>query len=174
MQTEPSSRPPSTEAVSELEKILNLAETLQESADRLESRIGLNKTISSALILAGFAMAAVSWLTLEDTRRHIYPIASVIIAMLLAVSTQSAIARLSKRKDRDQRALLRLVELLRETESIISEVNGWSPLERAQFQIRISRFDIGESAPSNSGGNSPQARTVGFSHSIEPREIPER
>jgi hypothetical protein len=44
---------------------------------------------------------------------------------------------------RDRRALHSIVDMLREVENSTNSSGGMSTLERAEFRIRLARFDIG-------------------------------
>ncbi len=52
-------------------------------------------------------------------------------------------ARIRRQVVRERRALHSIVSMLRDLEKGIAEKNNLSTLERAEFRIRLSRFDIG-------------------------------
>lgn len=123
-----------------VEKLLVAAESLQERVDRSEFRLDFVNTAlgSSFFILAGVLLylvlkySNVSWLAVG------LPIA---LSWLLVFGTM--VRRGKIRLQRDKRALDEIVKLLRETEQVISIQEMWSPFERAQLRIRLSRFDAG-------------------------------
>lgn len=49
--------------------------------------------------------------------------------------------RYRSRMERERRALYEVVGLVREVEQAQSIDEDWSPLQRAEFRIRLSRFD---------------------------------
>jgi hypothetical protein len=68
---------------------------------------------------------------------------STAIATLLNILALEWSVRMTRRRSfPDRTALQRLLELIRETESATAKSQGWSALERAQFQIRLSRLAI--------------------------------
>jgi len=48
----------------------------------------------------------------------------------------------------DKSALSEVLQLLRETSNVIAEQEKWSVLSRAEFRIRLSRFNLEEKSKS--------------------------
>lgn len=127
----------------ELEKMLALAETLQTQCDRLSIRIeGLSFCSIALLFLSlGFGLYLVLSLRRFET---VYALASLLLTAIAGLGYIQTGAK--RRLSRDRRALLSIVDLLRETEAAFMYQGLLSTFEIAQFRIRMSRFDIG--APS--------------------------
>jgi hypothetical protein len=127
----------------EAEKLLRMAEELNENCERQERR----------LYMYGFSVvsAIVAIISVLFTFREMFNNqgnASLIVLILFYTVAMLAagtflVMRVLKRRRRDQRALYEIVDMLRELEHSMMEREQVSQLERAEFRIRLSRFDIG-------------------------------
>jgi hypothetical protein len=63
--------------------------------------------------------------------------------VLCAVYVYYMRGKMDRQLARERRALHRIVDLLRDVEKGIVEKNNLSTMERTEFRIRLSRFDIG-------------------------------
>jgi hypothetical protein len=98
-------------------------------------------------ILAGaiFAIGAIAVTVL-----HKYGYASqfavaggaLLYVAIIELYTRPNLRKLQRLQRRDRRALSDLLSLLREVEPSLMKDEEWSPLDRAQFKIRLARFDI--------------------------------
>ena len=132
------------EKIDEIEKLLSLAEELKDRYDNLIQRIIFHRTIQSIMAVLGVA-ALLSLYLLKNTLDK--PFATVVFYFLIIFSIsefvltlyfESLIRRLKRQTYPDLKAISEIVALLREIEG----TEDWSALERAQFRIRLSRFDI--------------------------------
>jgi len=134
----------------EFEKTLSLAEELQENCERYSNKISVFRIVEFITI---FSVIAIILLFLREdvfNSRNIYDLlywlASFLVMLVLLISTTEYIMVRSyiKKRRRDSRALYEIVGLLRELGEFQREKEGWSELDRAQYRIRLSRFDIGD------------------------------
>lgn len=137
----------SRQAVSDLERILVLAEDIHEKCARCSQRVERYRGAQMFFILSFFAgivgfIIGSSTFGLTDTFKFILTALSL-IALMGWIVLADLIRNVRHRTTPDLIALARLVELLRETESALGEAENWSTLDRAQFRIRLSRFGIG-------------------------------
>lgn len=135
-----------SERISDLERILALAEDLQDKSRFYSQRIEMYR--AAQIILGGGGIFLLSWLTVRGALNplgtsQLYLIMIMISLFAYAVALEYLIRKLKRRTLPDRLALAELVELLRETESALGERENWSTLDRAQFRIRLSRFGIG-------------------------------
>jgi formate hydrogenlyase subunit 3/multisubunit Na+/H+ antiporter MnhD subunit len=136
----------------DLEGLLKLAEELQEKYEYASRRISwgrLGQVGSTVLVFfASTWFVYKSSLTQGSLNGNFLFIVSIIVFSIAIVGNillyEFSIIQPAKRRiKRDVRALAEVVELLRETESVITKAEDWSALERAEFRIRLSRFGIG-------------------------------
>ena len=133
----------SARSSAEMEKLLAVAEDLQSKVDVAYGSI-LRLRIFLFVFVGALIVAAI-YISLVSTEIDPKGLLFAIVAGLLVVPVSEIgyVAPWKKRIRRDQRAMLGIVELLRETEGSVAVKNNWSALERAQFRIRLSRFEIG-------------------------------
>ncbi len=138
------SAPPLNEAKSavqeRVEQLLATAEAHQDQCDRREFRIDFINTAggASVVMMIGFNV----WLVATTSRWSWAALGiSFVLGWALIFGTTLRASRIKLR--RNQRTLGEIVKLLRETEEIMSIQEMWSPFERAQIRIRLSRFDSG-------------------------------
>jgi hypothetical protein len=127
----------------EAEKLLKMAEELNENCEQVERRLYVyGFTIVSAI----FAIVSVLFTFWEVFNNPGYAFLIVLVlfyTFMLVAAGSFLVMRVLKRRRRDQRALYEIVDMLRELEHSMMERENISPLERAEFRIRLSRFDIG-------------------------------
>lgn len=70
----------------------------------------------------------------------VYALFQILMSML---SGRVPTAELRANLRRDDRALLELVAILRESQGSLAEKEHWSTLQQAEFRVRLTRFDIG-------------------------------
>jgi Flp pilus assembly protein TadB len=128
----------------ELNDLLELAERIQasyEGASRMETLLRLLEAVL-VVVAAGALVFAVDSSELLGVGTGV---ALASIAYVLALDTLF-VQRYRRRTRRDRHALLEVLDLLRELEGV-SLVDTWTPLQRAEFKIRLSRFEIEEPEP---------------------------
>jgi hypothetical protein len=129
--------------VKELTDLLELAERIQasyETAARRESTLRLLQLIAASLGLA-------SLLLIPSVRNEIIPLIGVVAGVLLGLSAAlqiTVVQRVRRARRRDRYALIQILDLLRELEHVTAIDDHWTPLQRAEFRIRLSRFEIEE------------------------------
>ncbi len=131
------------------DKLLRLAEGLQEKCEQYEEKRDQQFALQGIIILfftiplvyLGFSMSrpgeengvANVWFWLAVTAFYLYGVRCLIHMRL---QFNGLIAR-------ERRAFHSVVDMLRDLEKGISGQDILSTLERAEFRIRLSRFDIG-------------------------------
>lgn len=134
------------ETLSDFEKLLNLAEELKSRCDSIKQQISIFwfYQIASAVFLAGVSLAilldvlAKDPLTMSLIWRLTVTVGFTILVCIVILCAVKA-RQLRQLLEPERKALTEVIGLLREVESVESK----SPLERAYFRIRLSRFDIG-------------------------------
>lgn len=132
----------------DLQSLLKLAEDLKDKIEKPESKIRTTRL---------FQIWYVSFLTLFvilrifDSHNFTFTSYSSIFSTLVALLSFAwiLISEYSIRKIRhqvlpDKLALKEVLQLLREVHGTIAEREDWSILKRAEFRIRLSRFDLSE------------------------------
>jgi hypothetical protein len=136
------SMPDGSAAFAELQKelgqMLETAEGLQEKCDRLTTRVEFVNTVSALLFTLSLG-AALYWLL---TDRRVYAMMSGFGFLAVLIVFARVVSDPKRRLERDRRALLSIVALLRETEGAAAMQGLWTPFQLAQFRIRLARFDI--------------------------------
>lgn len=131
----------------DLEKLLAFAEKLQanyeESRER-GTRFRLTAFMFATMLLAGSILYIVtSDVSNFRSLAESIGFAGVLLASVMFVFGIVLAEPYLARSRREQRALNEVIQLIRETESAIATKGQSSALQRAQFRIRLSRFDIG-------------------------------
>jgi hypothetical protein len=134
---------PGTDLGDEMRRLLSLAETIQVSLDAASRRVAYWRTIQAAAVLVAVATAGVGLATSSSSSLRVsLLIAAVTVGATYAGMVNRLVQRAVMQADRDRRALSQVVDLLRETEGSFAKKEHWSTLERAEFRIRLSRFDV--------------------------------
>lgn len=152
----------------DLESFLKLAEELKEKVDsfNLEIKMYRRRIFFSYLILVvilfgspfvGYTaysqfieyssqLSDVSYNILLYSWKlfFIILISSIFFSVLWNLSGNKKISDLEERIGSDKLALREVLQLLREVHSTIADREDWSILKRAEFRIRLSRFDLSE------------------------------
>lgn len=145
----------------DLDNLLKLAEELKEKIDNTE--ITINEIRKKFLVL--FAISLVVGITyilfLNEIKNYlihglndtiIYTLNTFILLLVFLVPIYYTFQRINyfrKKSHPDRVALVEVLQLLRETSNIIAEQEDWSVLSRAEFRIRLSRFNLEEKSPFN-------------------------
>jgi len=131
--------------LAELGDLLELAERVEASYESSLRRETLWRLVEAILFLG--ALSAVFYAVFSAT----IPAAWVTIAVLLVAYglaiDRVLVRRIRHRSRSDRNALREVLLLLHELEGIAATEEGWTPLQRAEFRIRLSRFDLEESSP---------------------------
>lgn len=126
----------------ELTDLLDVAERIQASYESATRREGLWR------LLEGMAFAAASALLLFGilSSGPTLPIAVGTVGIVVYVFFADAVVvqRIRRRSKRDRRALREVLDLVREVGGFAAVDEDWTPLQRAEFKIRLSRFEIEE------------------------------
>jgi hypothetical protein len=123
-------------AKDELRRLLDLAEEVQERYELIQRRILAMRAVQlSVFVVTAVALYFSRAAGLTDAS-WIVPIGFTYLAGIELIIRR----RLEQRLRRELRAMQEVVELLRETER--SQARGMNALDRAEFRIRLSRFDV--------------------------------
>ena len=129
----------------------NLAELgdLLELAERVEASYesSLRRGILLRLIEAIFFLGAIGMFLYAAFTATI-PVAwfasgSILLVYVVAVD-RVLVQRIRRRSRSDRNALRDVLLLLHEVEGVAATEESWTPLQRAEFRIRLSRFDLEE------------------------------
>jgi hypothetical protein len=127
----------------ESDKLLCLAERLLDKCEQYERRLWL--LIAICLTSAAFGGLAV-YLNTTLPNDSIFKTLQIPLSVIYAFGVFYVCyitRRTSRHLVRERRALYSIVDMLRDLEKGIAEKDNLSTLERAEFRIRLSRFDIG-------------------------------
>lgn len=139
----------------DLENLLKLAEELKEKCDYTKNKIKKFRYLQIAFLLGSVylftAPVYFGYFAFFDEYKSviitIFTIASIIgfvdILLFNSICKDYKAIYLS-----DKIALTEVLQLLRETSDIIAELEDWSVLSRAEFRIRLSRFNLEEKSKS--------------------------
>ncbi len=131
----------------DLESLLKLAEGLKEKIDK-NFRGNLIGTLRWLQLFALFALAAslisqgfseISLSSIPLGRQFL-----IFIYFFALFIAEVEIRRIKRELAPDKFALKEVLQLLREVHGTIAEREDWSILKRAEFRIRLSRFDLSE------------------------------
>ncbi len=132
----------------DLESLLKLAEELKEKIEKPENRIRMLRLLQISylffplivIIFYGFITSDFSLTPYSINIRTIPFIFSILFILLCEFYIRTYRNRVLP----DKLALKEVLQLLREVHSTIAEREDWSILKRAEFRIRLSRFDLSE------------------------------
>lgn len=140
----------------DLESLLELAEKLKDRCDLIEREIERLKSLRFTLKIAGVILLIISitsifYLLFGDLYQKItLVILSFIAWILFTVVTKKSsreLMHLQKVISPEKFALREVLQLLRETSNLIADKENWSVLARAEFRIRLSRFNLEDIRP---------------------------
>ena len=136
-------------------RLLDVAERYEGECQEVRERMGrlagrylalMLGVICWALAILPFLSFVLSDISLDTSLFASYIVTTqVIVAIVVGLSTVFFFRRRSALRTQlkgEERALAEVVRLLREVEGAIAEAEDWSTLERAEFRIRLSRFDM--------------------------------
>jgi hypothetical protein len=126
-------------------ELLDLADSIQEEYDarsrRLANYSALRAILSGAIVVTA-AVAITVLHKLGWAPQIAAAFGGLLYVAIIELYTRPNVRKLQRLQRRDQRALSDLSSLLREIEPSLMKDEKWSPLDRAQFKIRLARFDI--------------------------------
>jgi Flp pilus assembly protein TadB len=126
----------------ELSDLLGLAESIQASYESSRRRESLWELVEAVLVLAGVT-AFISAVVSDDQEGLWIGVAAGVAAAIYAIAADAVVVqRIRRRSKRDRRALREVLDLLSELEGVASIEESWPPLQRAEFRIRLSRFEF--------------------------------
>jgi hypothetical protein len=129
----------------ESEKLLRLAEELLDKCEQYERRVWMLLIMGASVITAEAVFSG--YLIPSIPHDSVYRTLAIAFSSLCGFATGASLvyisARIRRQASRERRALNSIVDMLRDLEKGIAEKNNLSTLERAEFRIRLSRFDIG-------------------------------
>lgn len=146
----------------DLESLLKLAEDLKEKVDflDLEIRSYQRRIISSYLILVliffitpftAYFLFSLKTYIIDDNllfylpRFFFFALLSVILySVIWNFKGNTKISDIKRGFASEKLAFREVLQLLREVHGTIAEREDWSILKRAEFRIRLSRFDLSE------------------------------
>lgn len=127
-------------------RLLGLAESLQRDAEELSNKINqlfYRYALSVAFVLGGYAVFFRSAYPEAPFERFV--IFFVGVAVLGAAGGVWLVALLRSARKRlavSRRSLREVLSLLRESEPTLAIEERWTSLQKAEFRIRLARFDI--------------------------------
>jgi hypothetical protein len=131
----------------ELNDLLELAERIQASYETA-ARVEVFLRLFEAVLLVGAVLSFVTILGNGDELRPSAGIGIMVACILYIVVVDSLLVQRYRRRTlRDRLALGQVVDLLRELERVSYIDEDWTALQRAEFRIRLSRFEIEEPPP---------------------------
>lgn len=134
----------------DLESLLKLAEELKEKIERAKKNIVIILLrIIQGISLLGFIYSVV--MTYLILKSFTIPesdkfglIGIIIFSVITPFAAQILIKKEKEKTVPDKLALKEVLQLLREVHGTIAEREDWSILKRAEFRIRLSRFNLNE------------------------------
>jgi hypothetical protein len=135
----------------DIEKLLTLAEELQDKCDQADMSVKRSRMWQIIFTVISSIGVVILLLWGSSQSKHFtfwmgIALLTFVIIYINIGGFENFIQHSKSHKSRDQRALYQIVELLREIEGALARKGNWSTLDRAQFRIRLSRFDIGPSS----------------------------
>jgi len=128
----------------ELDRLLKLAEELLEKSEMYDRRIERSRFMEAGLILTAIGLGIyLAFNPPRDGTTLMITAVGVGVPLLYALAIELILTRQLKRRSRPERAALsEVVSILRETEGAVAARYKWSPFQRAELRIRLSRFGI--------------------------------
>lgn len=148
-----SARVPDETSREELERLLAFAEQLEDKRDISAARDAFIRVVDTFVYVGLYAslMMAGAYFTKYFASVLTYVFVASAIGFCLAITWYIRLRRWRKQiamqAFRDQIALGKTVELLRELQPLVAQREGWSALNKVAFRIRLERFDIAPSRP---------------------------
>lgn len=126
----------------ELVDLLELAESVQASYESSVRRQSV-WWLAEVVLAAGAVLFLVYGLTWAESPAVWIGAAAAFVAYSCAIDV-ALLRGIRHRSRSDRNALHEVLKLLREVEGVASAEDDWTPLQRAEFRIRLSRFAIEE------------------------------
>ncbi len=130
----------------ERNKLLELAEKLQDSYEMYELKSAW--IVNATVALCGFliSLAAYAYFVVESEKVNKFTGFALALGLGVIYFISRRTVTISNRHgQRDIRACLRIVDMLRGIEPALSKERNLTEIERIGIRIRLSRFDVGPS-----------------------------
>jgi hypothetical protein len=133
----------SGESSDELRRLLDLAETLQDEYESGVRRLVVWRLYQALSVVLSLVAAGVL-LALNGHDKVLLASTAVVVGLIYVGMIEVLLRTrgIARHIARDRRALRQVVDLIREVEQASAVAERWPPLQRAEFRIRLSRFDI--------------------------------
>lgn len=128
-------------AAHEVDRLLALAEELDDKVRAVERRIDAYQLLSALLAVSSLVVAAFAMLGRFELPAT-FSVLGIAYILLTIVMLWRVIRTTSRRIEADRRALREVLAVLREFEQVVAHREQWSPLQRAEYRIRLSRFGV--------------------------------
>lgn len=133
----------------DLESLLKLAEELKEKIDKPGNRIKMFRLVQICYFFLSLFLIILFTSTNNISSSNVLydgnsRILYFTLPVLVALMCEFYIRTYKNRVLPDKLALKEVLQLLREVHGTIAEREDWSVLKRAEFRIRLSRFDLSE------------------------------
>lgn len=136
--------------LTDVDKILRLAEELQTKAEAAGPRVLIARSLFGlATVISVFILPSKVGFIIYHATGAVLPLSTVLIGILILIAApfwyfteHFLITRVHRQVKRDQRALSQAVTLLQELQSTLVQEHQWSALDQALFKIRMARFDV--------------------------------
>lgn len=133
----------------DLENLLKLAEELDEKCSKAISNIRKVRILQVIAVIIPLIILNRNMFFLFTDLSLIEKLGVIAINLFIFLFSIFLFQTLfindfKKQFSADKRALTEVLQLLRETSNSIAEQENWSVLSRAEFRIRLSRFDLGK------------------------------
>lgn len=133
----------------DLENLLKLAENLKKECDREINRIRVYRSLQiSGAIIVLIITFYIYYKNFQIDFLFLIVICGLVALAFVVIIYQLIINDIRKQHLADKLALTEVLQLVRETSNIIAEQEEWSVLSRAEFRIRLSRFNLEEKSES--------------------------
>jgi hypothetical protein len=129
----------------EAEKLLEMAERLEKDCLEQERLISRWWMIGSTIVAVFISFIFCAWAieTFGNTMKIVMVSTVIVYSTIMGWYFLQMLRKRTRQLHKDQRALFELLNMLRDIEEAVAERNNVSAIERAEFRIRLSRFDIG-------------------------------
>ncbi len=131
----------------ELGKLIELAERLLAQYEATERRLLLARIGQATIVASGLGLSILSFFGFGATdvqTRTLLALAAGLLTITYAVMIELVlVTRARRRLHRDGRALQQVLAVVQD--AVITAAIDWSPLERAEFAVRLSRFEVAQS-----------------------------
>ncbi len=128
-----------------IETLLEVAENLLDRCEKCERKMSIISFLRLTTVFIGVATGVYCGFEYISANIFALTISSLILFYLaLTFFYLRTVHETTKRfYAREKRALNSIVDMLREVEPSLSEEEGITAVERAEFRIRLARFDVG-------------------------------